>query len=301
MDRLEAMSVFIRVVEAGSFAGAADGLGMPRSTVTTAVQALEGHLKVRLLNRTTRKLSPTPDGEAYYERCRHLIADLEDLESSLAEASRKPRGQLRVDAPANIARPLLIPEIGAFHARYPDVELIFGLSDRRIDLVAEGLDCVIRIGEMEDSSLISRRVGTYHRVACASPAYLSRYGEPRDMDDLRRHKAVNYISWRTGRVFPWEFVVGSTNVDVRMRGPIAVNDADAYVACGLQGLGLIMPPLFMARGHLDSGALVAVLPHHTLRSLPISIVYPENRLLSPKVRVFADWVTEVIAREPLID
>ncbi|MCG8508599.1 MAG: LysR family transcriptional regulator [Rhodospirillales bacterium] len=300
MDRLRAMRVFTRVVEANSFTAAADSLSMPRTTVTTDVQSLERHLNVRLLNRTTRKLSLTPDGEAFYQQCVRILSDLDDMESCFSSISRKPRGKLRVDMPANIGHRLLIPRIHDFRNRYPDVELVIGLSDRRVDLVAEGIDCAIRIGEMDDSSLIARRVGTLDPILCASPDYLAGRETPKSIDDLRHHKAINYISWRTARHYPWEFLVDGKVVDVSMPGDVAVNDSDAYISCGLQGLGLIIAPLFMIHEQLNSGALVRVMPGHAMRSIPISVVYPQNRHLSPKARVFADWVAEIFRQEPLI-
>ena len=300
MDRFKAMTVFARVVEANSFIRAAESLNMPRTSVTTAVQNLERHLNVRLLNRTTRKLSLTPEGEELFLRCKRILSEMDDLDSRFANISHKPRGRLRVDMPAHIGRPLVIPRIHEFTARHPDVELIVGLSDRRIDLVAEGVDCVVRIGELDDSSLISRRIGTYHRSVYASRSYLDRFGEPIEIDDLRRHKAVNYISWRTSRVFPWEFEVDGRIVEVGMRGDIALNDADAYMACATQGLGLIMPSLFMAHQFLRAGSLVEVMARHTIRSMPIHVVYPQNRHLSPKVRIFVDWIAEICSQEPLI-
>jgi LysR family transcriptional regulator, regulator for bpeEF and oprC len=295
MDRFQAMQVFTRVVDANSFTSAADSLGLPRTTVTTTIQNLEKHLQVRLLNRTTRKLSLTPDGAAYYERCQRILADLEDTESSFRDAARGPRGRLRLDVPASIGRLILIPSLCDFHGRYPDVELVIGMSDRPVDMVREAVDCAIRMGELQDSTLVARRIGTFQGVTCAAPAYLARLGMPHTLDDLRHHSAVHYFSSRTGRTIDWDFVVDGVSTEVKMQGVVSVNDADAYVACGLQGFGLIQPPRYMVVEHLASGALVEVLPQWQPTPMPISAVYQHNRHLSPKVRAFVDWVAELFS------
>lgn len=297
MDRLQAMKVFARIVEANSFTAAADSLKMPRTTVTTAIQNLESYLGVRLLNRTTRKLSLTPDGETFYERCLRILAEVDDAEACFSGDGAGLRGRLRIDMPCNIGRNILIPRIGEFRERYPEIELALGIGDRRVDLVGEGVDCVVRIGDLDDSSLIARRVGTFRRLICASPDYFSRYGEPRDLTDLSHHKAVHYISWRTGRPYPWEFLVGGECREVKMEGDVSVNDCDAYVACGHQGFGLIMPPRFMVYGSLQSGALVEVLKGESLCAVPIHVAYPQTRNVSPKVRCFTRWVADVLSRD----
>jgi LysR family transcriptional regulator, regulator for bpeEF and oprC len=300
MDRFQAMQVFTRVVDANSFTAAADSLGLPRTTVTTTIQNLERHLHVRLLNRTTRKLSLTPDGAAYYDRCQRILADLEDTESLFLDAQRGPRGRLRIDVPPTVGRQLLIPNLCEFHTRYPDVELVIGMSDRTVDMVSEAVDCVIRIGELKDSSIVAKRIGTFAGLTCAAPAYLERFGVPHTLADLQQHQAVHYFSSRTGRTCDWEYVIDGEIVEVKMRGAISVNDGDAYVACGLQGFGLIIPAHFMVQKYLDSGALVPVLPELLPPPMAISAMYLQNRHLSPKVRVFIDWVSELFARCPML-
>ncbi|MBA4741601.1 MAG: LysR family transcriptional regulator [Azoarcus sp.] len=292
MDRFQAMQVFARVVEANSFTRAADSLGMPRATVTTTIQNLEKRLHVRLLNRTTRKISLTPDGSAYYERCVSILADLEEAEASFVESGRGPRGRLRIDVPAAVGRMILVPMLCEFQTRYPDIELVVGMGDRPVDMVEEAVDCVIRVGELKDSTMVARRIGTFQSVTCASPAYLQRHGAPQNIEDLAGHKAVHYFT-RNGRVLDWDFVINGESVPVKVAGAVAVNDGDAYLACGLQGFGMIQPPSFMVHDHLRSGALVEVLPQWKPASLPISVVYLHNRHLSPKVRAFVDWVTEL--------
>lgn len=300
MDRFQAMQVFVRVVDSNSFTRAADSLGLPRATVTTAVQQLENLLQVRLLNRTTRRISLTPDGAAYYERCARILADVEEAETSFREVSRGPRGKLRIDVPPPIGRLVLIPHMCEFHSRYPDIELAIGMGDRPVDLVRESVDCVIRVGELQDSSLVGRRIGTMDTVTCASPDYIERHGEPRALADLQHHRAVHYFSSRTGRIYDLDFVVEGEVTEVKVPGKVSVNDGDAYVASGLQGFGLIQPPRFMVQQHLQSGALREVLPQWRPSSMPISVVYPHNRHLSPKVRAFVDWAAELFGRCPIL-
>ncbi|TAL56263.1 LysR family transcriptional regulator [Pandoraea sp.] len=300
MDRFQAMQVFTRVVEANSFTKAADTLELPRTTVTTIVQNLEKMLGVRLLNRTTRRLSLTPDGAAYYERCLRILADVEEAEAAFLDTARRPRGRLRIDVPGSIGRLILIPTLCEFHLRYPEIELAIGLGDKPVDLVQEAVDCVIRVGELRDSTLVARRIGTFEGVTCAAPGYLERHGEPRSLEDLEQHVAVQYFSSRTGRIIDWDFIVDGKPLAVKMNGTVSVNDADAYVACGLQGFGLIQPARYMVRNYLESGELREVLPDCRPAPMPISIVYPHNRHLSPKVRAFVDWVAELFERCPLL-
>lgn len=300
MDRFQAMQVFTRVVDANSFSRAADSLGLPRATVTNIIQSLERLLQVRLLNRSTRRLSLTDDGAAYYERCVAILADVEDTEASFRAAARAPRGRLRIDVPASLGRLLLIPRLCEFHTRYPEVELAIGMTDRPVDLVREAVDCVIRVGALPDSSLVARRIGTFLGVTCGAPAYLERYGEPRTLEDLAAHRAVNYFSSLTGRTLDWDFVVDGVVKEVKMDGVVSVNDGDAYLACALQGFGLVQAPRFMVLPHLESGALREVLPQWSPSPLPMSVIYPANRHLSPKVRAFVDWVAELFAACPLL-
>jgi len=300
MDRFQAMQVFVRVVDANSFSLAADSLGIPRATATTAVQNLERLLKVRLLNRTTRRISLTPDGSAYYEHCVRILADLEEAEAAFHDGVRRPRGRLRIDAPASIARAILIPALCDFHVRYPDIELAIGMGDRPVDMVQEAVDCVIRVGELRDSSMVAKRIGTFESVTCAAPSYLERYGEPASIEDLTNHRAVHYFSTRTGQVIDWSFMNDGVATDVKVKGVISVNDSEAYVTCGVQGFGLIQPARYMVMPLLESGALREVLPHLTPAPMPISVVYLRNRHLSSKVRVFVDWITELFQGCPLL-
>ena len=300
MDKLHAMRVFVRVVEANSFSKAADTLGLPRASVTTTIQNLEASLGVRLLQRTTRKLSLTLDGAAYLEGATRILSEIDEIESTFTSARKTPRGRLRVDMPGSIGRLVIIPSIHEFHAKYPDIDLMLGLSDRPIDLVQEGVDCVIRVGVLSDSTLVARRIGAMQQVTCASPAYLAEHGEPETLDDLDRHVAVNYFGNRTGRNFELCFLRDGVEVEIAMKGVVSVNDADAYVTCGLEGLGILQPARFMVLPHLRGGELREILREWRPPRVPISAVYPHNRHLSPKVRVFVDWVAELFERCPLL-
>ncbi|MFL9909719.1 LysR family transcriptional regulator [Paraburkholderia sp. RL17-337-BIB-A] len=300
MDRLQAMQVFTRVVDTNSFTRAAETLDLPRASVTTIIQNLEAFLGTRLMHRTTRRLSLTPDGAAYYERCVRILADVEETEASFQSGNKKPHGKLRIDMPGSIGRLLVIPSLCEFHTRYPDIDLQLGLTDRPVDLLQEGVDCVIRVGALQDSSLVARRIGLFEGVTCAAPDYIERAGMPTSLDDLENHKAVNYFSSRTGRTLDWAFKVDGKEVEVKMKSIVSVNDADAYVTCGVEGFGLIQPALFMVLPHLRSGQLVEVLPELKPLPMPISAVYPHSRHLSPKVRVFVDWIAEVFDRCPLL-
>lgn len=236
MDKLKAMQVFTRVVDMNRFSNAADSLRMTRSSVTTIIQNLEAYLKVRLLNRTTRRISLTPDGAAYYERVSRILADVADSENAFS-AIAAPRGKLKVDMPGSIGRLLVVPALSDFHARYPDIDLMLGVGDKAVDLVQDSVDCAIRMGPMQDSTLVARRIGVSEFVTVASPEYLAANGKPKLLADLDSHRAVNYFSSRNGRIVEIDFVMDGRPVEVRMQSRLAANDGDAYLQCGIQGLG----------------------------------------------------------------
>ena len=292
MDRFESMRLFVRIVELGSFTKAAEDLELPRATVTHAVQQLEKRLGTRLLQRTTRSVSATMDGEAYYQRCLRLLADLEDTESAFGQFQASPKGKLRVDLQGSLAMHFLLPHLDEFCARYPDLELDIGMGDRLVDLVREGVDCVLRGGEPRDSSLVARRVAENPQLTCASAGYIQRYGVPQSIESLREHRAVNYVSSATGRRLPFEFMVGGELRHVQVPGTVAVRQADAYHACCKVGLGLIQVPRYHIEQELAQGSLVEVLAQYRPPPMPVSILYPHSRQLSPRVRVFIDWVVQ---------
>ena len=297
MDMLQAMTVFKRVVDASSFSRAADSLEMPRASVSTVVQNLEGHLGVRLLNRTTRSVQVTGDGALYYEYCARILAEVSDAESALSNKRQSPRGTIRVDTSATFATNVLIPVLRDFNARYPDIAVKLGIADRNVDLVQEGVDCVIRIGVLDDSSLVARTIGSVRMTTCAAPAYLEQMGEPATPDDLERHRAVNYFSARTGRVYPFEFEVDGALVRKPMEGILAVNDGQVYITSALEALGMIQVPRFMVAKPIDAGALREILRGFPSPPIPLSILYPHRRL-SMCVRVFSEWVHELAQQNP---
>ncbi|MDM0004669.1 LysR family transcriptional regulator [Variovorax sp. J22G73] len=293
MDRFDAMRLFTRIVELGSFTQAAAALDMPRATATHAIKELEARLHVRLLVRTTRQVRTTVDGQAYYERCRHLLRELEDAESSLAELSINPRGRLRIDIHGAPANELVLPRIGEFHARYPHIELAVGSGDRLVDLVREGVDCVVRAGEPKDSSLVTRRLALIPQVTVASPAYLAANGTPLQPADLARHWAVNFFSASRTDFFPFDFEVDGRAETHMLRSWISVNSADSYKTCAEQGCGIIQVPRFHVERQLRAGTLVEILAHTPCPPMVYSVLYPHHRQLSPRVRVFIDWVTQL--------
>lgn len=295
MDRFQAMEVFVHVVQSGGFTRAADRLRLPKATVTTAIQNLESHLRVKLLNRTTRKVSVTADGAAYYERCLRILNEVEETESVLARTSTSPQGRLRIDVPVSFGRYILMPALPEFFRRYPDIRLEVGCSDRPVDLVDEGVDCVVRGGDVHDESLVARRVATLEFVTCAHRDYVALHGMPQHPNDLMRHRCISYFSGKTGKMFPWDFSRDGERLVIDLESFLSVNDSDAYLAAGLAGLGVIQVPVMKVRGALEEGTLVQVLPDWQSDLLPVYIMYPPNRHLSAKVRVFVDWVAELVA------
>jgi LysR family transcriptional regulator for bpeEF and oprC len=297
-NKLQAMEVFVQVVDAGSFTRAAETLQMPKATVSTLVQSLEASLSAKLLHRTTRLVTVTTDGAAYYERCVRILSDVRDAEESLSRTRLSPSGRLRVDVPTGLASEILIPALPGFFERYPDIMMELGSTDRPVDLIEEGVDCAIRGGELGDDRLIARRVGIINFLTAASPAYLERYGMPRHPLDLERHRCVNYFSAKTGKTYDWDFRRGEERIDIPMRGVIALNDSNAYVQAGLAGLGVIQMTDYLVTQHVAAGRMVQLLPDWTSEPLPVHIVYPQNRHLSAKVRVFVEWVSDLFANHP---
>jgi LysR family transcriptional regulator, regulator for bpeEF and oprC len=298
MDRLQAMEVFTRVIESNSFTRAAKQLALPRATVSTIIQSLETELGVRLIQRTTRRLAVTPEGAAYYEHCVRIISDISEMDASFHAGSRKPSGDLRVHMPISLGRQLVIPALHDFRASYPDISFDIGLSDRPVDPVEEGIDCLLRIGLLEDSSLVARRVGMLKRITCGAPVYLEQHGEPKSLEELSGHLAVNFRSAQTGKPVPWTFLAGGETVEVRMHGAVTVNDSEVYLDCGVQGFGLIQPLLFAAAKPLAENRLCEILPDFKPKPKPIYLVYPTNRHMSAKIRVFSDWIASLFDSMP---
>ncbi|APX73919.1 MULTISPECIES: LysR family transcriptional regulator [Achromobacter] len=293
MDRFQEMQVFVRIAERGSFSKAAEDLQIPRPTVTNLVKRMEARLGARLLERTTRQVRLTHDGEAHYRRCVRLLADLEEADGAFLDTS--PKGLLRVNAQGTLTRFFVMPGLPAFLERYPDIVLQLGEDDRLVDLVREGVDCVLRTGVLQDSSLAGRQIALMPQVTVASPAYLERFGEPRRLEDLESHQAVNYLSSATGRGLPLDFTVEGRNVQVRPRAVVSVTGAELYTSAALAGLGLVQVPRYRVERELAAGELKIVLPGAPPAPMPVSVLYPQNRQVSARVRVFTQWLAEVIA------
>lgn len=300
MDRFDTMLAFTRVVELESFTKAAMSLNLPKTTVSAQVLALEKRLRVKLLHRTTRRISVTTDGAAYYERAIRLLNELEETEAALHQATSNPKGRLRVDVPTPLGRLVIIPALQDFLKRYPEIQLEIGCDDRPIDLLEEGVDCVIRVGHPLDSTLVARRVGTMQFMLVASPEYLQTYGRPTHHDDLQRHQAVHFFSSKTGKVRNFMLEHAGEEQEVPTTRKLAINNGDAIVAAALAGIGICQLPSFMVQGYLNDGKLERVLSDYPPGSLPLNALYPQNRHLSSKVRTFIEWVAELFAECPLL-
>lgn len=300
MDQLSAMRAFLRVVETGNFTRASSALGMPKATVSNLIQNLETHLQTKLLNRTTRRVMVTTDGALYYERAIQIVTEIDELDGSLSHSRTTPSGRLRVEMAGAFADLLVIPALGDFHEKYPDIHIDLGVGDRTVDYLAENVDCALRSGAPGDQSLIARRVAEIDVVACAAPGYIEAFGTPLHPSDLETsHHCVNYFLAQTNRTMPFEFEKGGEKVEINSRYIVSVNDARSYLAAALCGLGVAPLPHFMATEALASGQLVPVLPGWRSEPIPLYIVYPPNRHLSNKVRVFVDWIVRLLAQTRL--
>ncbi|WP_057092188.1 LysR family transcriptional regulator [Comamonas thiooxydans] len=301
MDQIQAMRIFARVVEAGTFTRAADSLQMPKASVTKNVQALEERLRVKLLNRTTRRVTVTADGAAYYDRAVRLLADFDDLEASVSQARTTPRGRLRVDVGTTVARLLIIPHLSEFQSRYPEIQIDLGVSDRTVDLISDNVDCVIRGGELADQSLVARRIGNLEFITVAAPEYLQRHGVPRHPRDLESgHRNVIYFSPVSARRYPLEFHKGGEVIEIASPAHLGVNEGNAYISAILAGQGIGQLSRFQIHKYLENGQLQRVLEDWKHPLLPIYVVYPPNSHLSAKVRAFVDWVVDLFSRNPLL-
>ena len=300
MDRIDLFRVFTRVVECASFTRAADTLGIPRSSVSAAVQELESRVGARLLHRTTRKVSPTQDGTAFYERCLRVISDVEDTENLFRQTAAQPSGKLKIDVPGRIGRLIIAPALPEFLDLYPQIDIDLGVSDRAVNLIEDSIDCVLRVGALDDSGLIARPIGKLALINVASPAYLARYGTPQTPDDLDGHSAVNYASPSSARVEGWEWVEDGKLRTLPLNGRVTVNSAEAYIACCLAGLGLIQIPAYDVRGHIEMGELVEVMPGHRAEAMPMTLLYPHRQHLSRRLQAFAEWLETLLKRQLLL-
>ncbi|UXL37280.1 MULTISPECIES: LysR family transcriptional regulator [Pseudomonas] len=294
MDRFNAMRVFTRIVELGGFAKAADSLQMPRASVTVLIKQLEAHLGVQLLHRTTRQVSPTLDGAAYYQRCISLLADLEEAEGLFK--SSQPKGTLRVEMPAAVGRLVVLPALPEFTQRYAHIELEIGLNDRPVDLIREGVDCVIRGGLTMDDSLVARPLVQMDQITCASPGYLQAHGVPQSLEDLSGHQVVEYFSSASGKRYGLEFQIGDEVRLVDLPKQIAVNSAEGYLAACVAGYGLVQVPHYHVAQLVREGRVQEVLGDCLPPRMALTALYPPHRQLSPRVRVFVDWLVDLCAR-----
>ncbi|TAL87277.1 MAG: LysR family transcriptional regulator [Rhodanobacter sp.] len=298
MDRVEAMRLYARIVELGSFTAAANHLNLPRATVTHAIKRLESRLGCQLLQRTTRRVRTTRDGEVYYGHCVRLLADMDEVETDFREAAMQPRGRLRVDLPGAFARVRIIPALPEFCARYPQIELDIGTRDRFVDLVREGIDCVLRVGQLGDSGMIGRQLGLLPQVTAASAGYVREYGLPQSLADLRHgHQAVNWASPTTRRSEPLEFMVGRKRREVELPGRVTVSGVDAYVGCCQIGMGIAQFPRYVIAEALASGEMLELLADTPPPALPMTVLYPQQRQMPLRLRVFVDWLVALIAGE----
>ncbi|MBB5191186.1 DNA-binding transcriptional LysR family regulator [Silvimonas terrae] len=308
MDNLLALRVFVRIVDAGGFAKAADAMNLPRATATKLIQDLEKHLRVKLLHRTTRQVSVTPEGAAYYERAARLIAELEEMDEAVSNARAQLRGRIRVDVGSVLANQILIPALPDLRARYPELHVDLGVSDRPVNLIGEGVDCVIRGGDLPDTSMVARHLADLDWVTVASPVYLKARGEPTHPDDLQTqparpddtarlpgHAIAGYFSSLTGRAFALEFHKDGERRLVQADPAVAVNESTAHLSTLLAGVGIGQTFRFAAQPWLDNGQLRQVLPDWTRPHHPLHLLYPLNRHRSAKLLAFADWAQGVFA------
>lgn len=296
MDRIAAMNAFVRVVEAGTFTKAADTLDVPNATVTRLIQGLEEALKVRLLHRTTRSVTVTPEGATYYERVVRLLADLADIESSTRLSQGKPSGRVRVETPAAIGTMVIVPALADFYREYPDVEVELGVGNRRADVVAEGVDCAIRAGEVSEQFMVARRIGAFQFITCATPAFLKIHGTPITPEELGERPSVGMLSARSPRALAFRFSDGKSETEVALDHKLVVNDTNSYVAAGLADLGIIQAPSYAVGAAIKAGQLVPLLEGWRTPTIPVHVLYAPNRYLSAKVRVFIDWTIALFER-----
>jgi DNA-binding transcriptional LysR family regulator len=295
MDRFLALRVFGRLVETGGFGRAADALRLPKSTVTKLIQGLEAELGVRLLERTTRRVTVTTEGAAYYEHTRHMLAELDAFETTLAGGQANPLGSLRIDTGGSVAASLILPDLPDFRAKYPGIRVQLGVTDRTVDLIGEGIDCAIR-STADDPDLVTRKIAESSFTLCATPAYLAARGKPDSPDAIRRdrHEVIGYASVRTGRPLPLRFRRDGRDIEIEVAGAVEVNESNAHTAAVRSGLGLVQALTFTVATHIARGELVAVLDDWRPPPLPVYLVYPPERRHNARLRAFVDWISEAL-------
>ncbi|KYG64294.1 transcriptional regulator [Bdellovibrio bacteriovorus] len=294
MDRIEAMKVYMRVSELSSFVKAAESLGMSKAHISNIIQQLEADTGTRLLHRTTRRVQMTQDGMTYYERCKDLLADIEELDALFKKDAGRLSGRIRVDMSTGIAKNLIVPRIPEFLKAHPGIEIELSSTDRRVDLVREGFDCVIRVGNLTDSGLIARPLGKFTVVNCVSPLYIKKHGRPKNLEDLSEHFLVHYVQTLGAKPDGFEYFDGEKFQIKKMRGQITVNNAENYLSACLAGLGIIQAPKAGLKEYLKNKSLIEILPTLKSEPMPVSLVYPHRRHVAKRVQVFMDWVSEIM-------
>jgi DNA-binding transcriptional LysR family regulator len=294
---LDTLRIFVKVAELASFTRAAEQLGMTRPRVSTGVQQLESTLGTRLLQRTTRTVRMTPDGEQFFDRARELLADADELQTFFERSPSVLRGRLRVDLPVSVARHHVMPRLPEFLAEHPHLEIEVSTTDRRVDLVHEGFDCVVRVGSLPDSGLVAKRLGEVRQINCASPSYLREYGVPNTLEDLAHHRLVHYTQTLGSAPVGFEYFDGQRTHFVPMRGVVTVNNSDAYQAACLAGLGLIQVPVLGVFGPVAQGLAVEVMPDFAAAPMPVSLLYANRRNLSKRAQAFMGWLADLLEHE----
>ncbi len=297
MNHIDAMRIFVRVAEVASFTQTADTMGLPKASISYAVQQLESELGTRLLHRTTRRVQTTQDGQVFYERCKDLLADFDELQGLFRNVQGPLEGRLRVDMPSAVARDVVLPQLPAFLEAHPALDIELSSTDRRVDLIREGFDCVLRVGVLGDSSHIARPLGAYRMVNCASPAYIARFGKPRHPEDLAEHRLIHYVSTLGTRDPGFEYLgpdAGGSVSYVAMKGALTVNNAESYSGACLAGLGIIQAPEPGMRSALDSGKLVEVMPQYRAAPMPVSLLYANRRHQPRRVQAFMNWLDGIM-------
>jgi len=297
MENTDAIKRFVRVAELGSFTKAADALGLPKASVSLAVQQLESRLGTQLLHRTTRKVQLTPDGQMFYERGKQVLTEMDELDSLFQTDDASISGHIRVDMSYPMARNVVIPNLPDFLNRYPNLHIDLSSTDRRVDPVSEGFDCVVRTGNLADSGLIVRHLGELPQTNYASPAYLEKHGEPKNPEDLSRHWLIHYNVNASTRFDAFEYWDGQACQRIAMQSRVSVNNVDAYRAACVAGLGITQAPFLGARGLLEEGKLVEILKDYRAPGMPVSLLYPHKRNLSKRMRIFMDWLSDLIKTE----
>ncbi len=294
LDKVESMKVFLRVAELASFTKAAQSLALPKATISVAIQQLESHLGTQLFHRTTRRVQLTQDGRTFYERCIDLLSDVDEVENMFKKNPGKISGRIRVDMSTGFARNLIVPNLKNFIKLHPHIEVELSSTDRKVDIIREGFDCVLRVGSLQESGLIAKHLGVARIVNCASPEYIKEFGRPKNLADLSNHYLVHYVSTLGAKPDGFEYHDGENYKMHKMQGKIVVNNADAYTAACLAGLGIIQAPLIGVRDYFKSGQMVEVLPRLVSGPMPVNLVYPNRRNLALRVRVFMDWMSELV-------